>query len=282
MKKLIITADDYGMSKGVNEAIDAGIACGLITSTNVMTNMEYYREAEKLRKSDVSVGLHWTLSAGKPVLSPQEIPTLVDREGNFFPYAEFRSRYRKKRISDEDIVKELKAQYNRFVAVCGEPDYWNTHQNTHVDFRIFRLFVKTAKELGICKMRSHQRIYIPGSSNSRKRSLKWRLAEPIKSRILRLWQHRATREGMCAPDGVAVCLNKSDLSNLDYVFSHIQWRKSQIAEYVIHPAVSNDSPYFGSLVKQRITEWEQFTSDKTLAQIKSNQIELVNFSTIQN
>lgn len=36
MKKLIITADDYGMSRGVNDAIDAGIEAGLITATNVM------------------------------------------------------------------------------------------------------------------------------------------------------------------------------------------------------------------------------------------------------
>ena len=74
MKKIIITADDYGMSKGVNEAIDAGIEAGLITSTNVMTNMEYYKEAKKLREKDVSVGIHWTISAGYPVLNPSEIP----------------------------------------------------------------------------------------------------------------------------------------------------------------------------------------------------------------
>ena len=45
MKKLIITADDYGMSRAVNDAIDAGIAAGLITSTNVMVNMPLYKEA---------------------------------------------------------------------------------------------------------------------------------------------------------------------------------------------------------------------------------------------
>jgi len=39
VRKLIATADDYGISEGVNEAIDAGIAAGLITSTNVMTKL---------------------------------------------------------------------------------------------------------------------------------------------------------------------------------------------------------------------------------------------------
>ena len=56
MKKLIITADDYGMSRAVNDAIDAGIAAGLITSTNVMTNMPLYKEAIKLKEnSNISV-----------------------------------------------------------------------------------------------------------------------------------------------------------------------------------------------------------------------------------
>ena len=280
MKRLIVTADDYGMSKGVNEAIDAGITCGLITSTNVMTNMEYYQEAKKLRNTKASVGLHWTISAGKSVLPAQEIPTLVDSDGNFFPYAEFRTKYRKKLISDEDIVKELKAQYNRFVAVCGEPDYWNTHQNTHVDFRIFRLFVDTAKELGICKMRSHQRVYVPGSNNSQKMSFKWRLAEPIKSKMLNVWQNNAHKKGIASPNGVVVCLNKNDVDDLSYVFSHIRWKKNQVAEYVIHPATVNDSPFFGKIVDRRITEWQQFTADQTAEILNNNNIVVVNFSSV--
>lgn len=280
MQKLIVTADDYGMSKGVNEAIDAGIACGLITSTNVMTNMDYYEEAKKLRDTKASVGLHWTISAGKPVLPPEEIPTLVDCNGNFFSYPIFRSRYRKNLISDGDIVKELKAQYNRFVDICGEPDYWNTHQNTHVDFHIFRLFVDTARELGIGKMRSHQRIYVPGSSNSRKRSLIWRMAEPLKSRILNSWQRNAHKKGIASPNGVIVCLNVNDLDNLSYVFSHIQWKEASVAEYVIHPATVSDSPFFGKIVERRITEWQQFTSEQTREILKKNNISLSDFSVI--
>ena len=278
MNKLIVTADDYGMSRSVNDAIDAGIACGLITSTNVMTNMEYYLEAKKLRATGVSVGIHWTISAGKPVLQAHEIKSLVDSDGNFFSYPEFRKRYRKKLISDADIVKELKAQYSRFVSVCGEPDYWNTHQNTHVDFGIFRLFVDTARELGICKMRSHQRIYVPGSDKSQRKSLKWRLAEPIKSRLLNIWQHNAHKKGTSSPDGRIVCLNKSDANNLEYTFANIRWNRNEVGEYVIHPATSHDSAYFGTIVEQRITEWKQFTADETRQIIHENKIELVDFT----
>ena len=261
MKKLIVTADDYGMSRGVNDAIDAGIAFGLITSTNVMTNMDYYREAEKLRSTDVSIGLHWTVSAGKPVLHPDEIKTLVNTDGNFYSYSDFRKRYRKGLIAREDIAKELKAQYARFVEVCGEPDYWNTHQNTHVDFGVFKVFVETAKELGIFKMRSHRRVYIPASDGNSSKSLTWRFIEPIKRMILKKWMRYAAKNKMQSPYGIAVPLRKVDLKNPDYLFANMQMKPGIIAEYVIHPSTILDSKFFGSIGSDRLYEYEQFTSE---------------------
>ena len=278
MKKLIITADDYGMSRAVNDAIDAGIEAGLITSTNVMTNMPLYREAVKLKdKEGISVGIHWVLACGKPVLPAREIPTLVAANGEFYPYPEFRKRLRKKQIAFADIKKELIAQYNLYYELMGQPDYWNTHQNTHVDFGIYRLFVDTAAELGIHKMRSHQRIYVKGSDASNKQPLLWRLAEPLKSKMLDVWQGNAHKKGIASPNGLIVCLNKEDINNLSHVFSNIQWKKNEIGEYVIHPATENDSPYFGRIVEQRIREYQMFTSSQTKNFLEDAGITLVSY-----
>ena len=278
MKKLIITADDYGMSRAVNDAIDAGIEAGLITSTNVMTNMPFYKDAKKLKENiNVSVGIHWVLSCGKPVLPPSDIPSLVTQNGEFYSYPEFRSRLRKKLISFEDIKKELLAQYNLYYELMGQPDYWNTHQNTHVDFGIYRLFVDIAAELGINKMRSHQRLYVKPSDNSARMPLKWRLIEPFKSKLIGCWQHNAHRKGIASPNGVVVCLNKNDINQPDYLFSNIEWKNNSLAEYVIHPATANDSPYFGKIVDQRIAEYKMFTSNHVKEIIKNAGIELVTY-----
>ncbi len=281
MKKLIITADDYGMSRAVNDAIDAGIEAGLITSTNVMTNMPLYKEAVKLKeKAGVSVGIHWVLACGKPILPASEIPTLVDSDGMFYPYPEFRRRLRRGMISFDDIKRELIAQYNLYYELMGQPDYWNTHQNTHVDFGIYRLFVETAAELGINKMRSHQRIYVKGSDPSQKEPLRWRLVEPIKSRMLNAWQKNAHRKGIVSPNGLIVCLNKEDVKRPAYAFANIAWKKNGVGEYVIHPATENDSPYFGRIVEQRIKEYEMFTSAELHRIFEENQIELVSYESI--
>lgn len=281
MKKLIITADDYGMSPAVNKAIDAGIAAGLITATNVMTNMPYYKEAAKLKENpNVSVGLHWVLACGKPVLPKEAIPSLVADNGLFFPYPEFRSRLRKKQISFRDIKKELIAQYQLYFDLMGQPDYWNTHQNTHVDFGIYRLFVDTAAELGIHRMRSHQRIYVPGSDNTQQQPLLWRLAEPLKSRMLDVWQNNAHKKGISSPDGLIVCLNNEDINRLEYLFRNIDWKDKRVGEYVIHPATENDSPYFGRIVDQRIREYEMFTSGAQRELFQVCDFELANYESV--
>ena len=279
MKKLIITADDYGMSQAVNRAIDAGIECGLITSTNVMPNMPYFEEALRLKEQkSASVGIHFTLSCGTPVCDAKDIPSLVSENGEFYKYPEFRKRYRDNKISDKDIITELESQYGKYVALLGEPDYWNTHQNVHVDFRIYKLFVDFAHKHGINMMRSHQRIYVPASDGATKRSLSWRIFEPIKAQMLNVWQGNAHKKGVKSPNGLIVCLGKEDVNKPEHTFANIKWKKNGIGEYVIHPATENDSSYFGKIVDQRIKEYEMFTSFETKKIIEDAGITLVNYN----
>lgn len=284
MKQLIITADDYGMSKAVNDAVEAGMAAGIITTTNVMTNMPLYKEAKDLKDkfSNVSVGLHWTLSgAGKPVTPVEQVPTLVNGNGDLYPYVEFHKRYRKGLIKNEEILIELKNQFNLYYELMGMPDYWNTHQNTHVDFKIYQLVVDLATDLKIPAMRSHQRIYVPASNPNEKLPLLWRLIEPFKSKLIDRWQQNAHKKGMCSPEGLIVTMREKDMNNINYVFKHIQWGKHQIGEFVIHPATYKDSPFFGKIVDQRILEYRLFSAIETRKEIEACGISLVNYSVLK-
>lgn len=284
MKQLIITADDYGMSKAVNEAIETGMAAGIITSTNVMTNMPYFQDAKSLKSKyqDVSIGLHWTLSgAGRPVSPICQVPTLVNNNGDLFSYLDFRNRYRKGLIKNEEIVLELKNQFHLFYDLLGMPDYWNTHQNTHVDFKIYQLVVDLASELNIPAMRSHQRIYVPASDPNDTLPLTWRLVEPLKSRLINRWQHEAHKKGIYSPEGLIVTLRAKDMNNIGYVFKNIKWGQHNTGEFVIHPAIKNDSPFFGKIVEQRITEYKLFSSEDTKKEIEACNIRLVNYQALK-
>src|SRR5262245_27469863 len=84
------------------------------------------------RFSQCSVGVHWTLTQGRPVLSPTVLPSLVNSSGEFHNIEEFRSRWLLGRIRREEIRSELQAQHDRLVQLAGPPDFWNTHENVHV------------------------------------------------------------------------------------------------------------------------------------------------------
>ena len=144
MSKIVFTADDYGMSQGVNEAICDCIHIGILRSTNVMVNMNYLDNVSELLVNNISVGIHWNLTAGKSVLTKKEIPSLVDENGDFYSYDVFVTKLKQRKIDVNDILKELTAQYNKFVSLLGmQPSYWNTHQNIALLPRLTRVFFNT-------------------------------------------------------------------------------------------------------------------------------------------
>ena len=130
-------------------------------------------------------------------------------------------------------------------------------------------------------MRSHQRIYVERTAADGNRSLKWRIMEPAKSKMLDCWQNRAHEKGIASPDGLIVWLGKLGNEKIERIFSHIQWSNHQVGEYVIHPATENDSPYFGKIVDQRIEEYKLFTSEGTRKILKLADIQLVNYNAVQ-
>jgi len=84
--KLIINADDFGLTRGVNRAVFDLAGRGSLSSTTVLVNQPYASEAvELLKLPNFSVGLHCNLTEGAPISKPESIPFLVDANGAFFP-----------------------------------------------------------------------------------------------------------------------------------------------------------------------------------------------------
>ena len=85
VKSLIVTADDFGMSIPVNEAIEASHRDGILSATSLMTGGEAFADAvERARRlPNLGVGLHIHLVDSRPVLPPEQVPDLVGPDGNF-------------------------------------------------------------------------------------------------------------------------------------------------------------------------------------------------------
>ncbi len=124
--KLIVRADDVGYTTAYNMGFEKAVTNGVVTSADLMLDCPGFEDAvERLKKYPfLSVGWHshfW----GKPVLPPEEVPSMV----NEFGWFKFRKDQKLKDTCDYDeIVKECRAQLNRCIRLLGKaPDY--THSS---------------------------------------------------------------------------------------------------------------------------------------------------------
>lgn len=175
----------------------------------------------------------------------------------------------------------MEAQYHRYVEICDEPDYWNTHENVHVYPGLYQLFRDKSFEYGIHKMRTHKRIYVPASNGKSDKSLMWTLTNPIKQRMLKSWQKSSLAKGVFAPDGLLVRMNEDDKLKLNYLFSNIRWDSAHVAEIAIHPSTNGNNKYFGEITEQRVKEYQCFSQDNVLAIAANAGIEIVGFEAVR-
>lgn len=128
MIRLIVNADDFGYSRGVNFGIIDSHRYGIVNSTTMMMNMPGVDHAIELAKENPSlqVGIHLVLTCGKPILS--DVPSLVDERGNFKKLSVMReNRY----VSLFDLEREWTAQIERFLDSGLIPTHFDSHHHVH-------------------------------------------------------------------------------------------------------------------------------------------------------
>lgn len=129
MKRLIINADDFGYSVGVNYGIIESYQRGVLTSTTLMPAMPGFEHAVGLAKENpgLGVGVHLTLTCGRPLLDGHK--TLVLEDGSFprKPY------YLDERTSIDldEVEREWAAQIERVLAAGIVPDHLDSHHHIH-------------------------------------------------------------------------------------------------------------------------------------------------------
>lgn len=130
MKYLIVNADDFGLSPGVNRGIVEAYLAGGITSTTLMVNMPGFQDAMNRSRSlpHLGVGLHFNLTSGTPVSDANLVPSLVQQDGTFRDFRLALAR------NERDIEIELAAQWNRFIASGLRPTHLDSHHHIHQIF----------------------------------------------------------------------------------------------------------------------------------------------------
>ena len=280
-KQIIITGDDYGLCAPVNQAIEECLSAGTMGATCVMTNMALYADAAGLRRQfpQRSIGIHWNITQGSPVLKPSAVPSLVGTDGLFS--RELRRRWLARQVSRAEIRAELRAQYERFVAIAGAADFWNTHQNSHVFPGLFQFFVAVGSELSIPAMRSHRRFTIPKGSGL----TRYLLSHPdywLKGQVIARWAAAAKARGTRMPDGrIYLPGHTADLTLLQEIAERLPWQKiSGAVEWVVHPASSINDKLLGGLTESRLREYELLRRPELYGALRNLGLRCVSFAAL--
>ena len=158
MKRLIVNADDFGLTSGVNSAITQLHAAGRLTSTTLMANAAATEEAinDAHATPTLGVGCHVVLVDGTPVLPPRELPTLVNPQTGQFRHTlgRFVRDLLLGRIRKEEIAAEAAAQIQRLQARRVSLTHIDTHKHTHIFPAVLEPLLHAATRCGIASVRN--------------------------------------------------------------------------------------------------------------------------------
>jgi chitin disaccharide deacetylase len=126
--KLIVNADDFGYSRGVNYGIIDAHKNGIVNSATMMMNMPGVMHAVELAKENpkLQVGIHLVLTCGKPLRA--DVPSLVNENGIFKRIFEFKEQ---RDLSLDELEREWNAQIEKFLETGLTPTHFDSHHHVH-------------------------------------------------------------------------------------------------------------------------------------------------------
>jgi hopanoid biosynthesis associated protein HpnK len=206
VRRLIINADDFGFTSGVNRAIIEAHTNGVVTSSTLMANGAAFAEAAQLAKTTpkLSIGCHVVLTDGKPVLGSEQVPSLT-RAANFRDgMISFAARAIAGRMNPAEITAEAAAQIRKIQSVGIVVSHIDTHKHTHLFPKILRPLLRAAADCGVRAVRNPFGPRLPlRSSHLLTRPNLW--TRHVEVRILSgfagKFREAVDHEGFTTPDG---------------------------------------------------------------------------------
>jgi hopanoid biosynthesis associated protein HpnK len=210
VRRLIVNADDFGFTAGINRAIVEAHTRGIVTSSTLMANGRALQDAVRLAKTvpALSVGCHVILIDGEPVLDAKRLPSLTSRRSSRARFRDgvktFATRALTGRLDPDEIEAEASAQIRKLQSAGLNVSHADTHKHTHLFPAVLRPLLRAARASGVYAIRNPfgPRKPLKSSELLVRPGLWTRYAEV---RILRTlaakFRDLARREGFATPDG---------------------------------------------------------------------------------
>jgi chitin disaccharide deacetylase len=285
MRRLIINADDFGLTAGVNRAIVEAHEHGVVTSATLMANGPAFADAIALAQSrpGLGVGCHILLVDGAPLLDATAVRTLLDRGNSSGPHfregiTRFGALALLGRLSESEIEAEATAQIRKLQGAGITVTHLDSHKHTHLFPRVLRPLLRAAASCGVRGIRNpFERMQ--GSQLSASPSLWKRWAEVgVLRGLAKEFREAVQHAEISTPDGTLAVVATGSL-NERLLRLMVENLPEGTWELVCHPGY-NDVDLRGirtRLRESREQELRILTSSFTRDLLAANGIEMVSF-----
>ncbi len=212
MRKLIVNADDFGLTKGINRAIIETCTAGVVSSTTLMANGPQFDDAVSLARATpgLSVGCHVVLVDGTPVSPTHTVDTLrairsAEPENFYTSLSGFAARATLGGFDRDQLVDEVVAQIRKIQSTGLQVTHLDTHKHAHIFPEILNALLRAAR---ICGVRAIRNPIVPvkalparlfkGKPHLWKRYSQVRVLHAFARHFLK----QTKRAGLLTPDGV--------------------------------------------------------------------------------
>lgn len=282
MKRLIVNADDLGLTRGVNRAIIEAHQRGVVTSSTLMANGPEFQDGAQMAQftPSLAVGCHVDLMQLAPVLPPEDIPTLVS-DGRFRPrLRQLAIAALRGHLSADEICAEAAAQMRKLQAAGLVLSHFDTHKHTHVFPPVLRGLLRAARACGVPAVRNpfepEAVIGLGRIIGSPKLMLRYAAVRALRS-LSREFRRQVESEGLATTDGTVGIVFTGSLDQ-QRLCALLRSLPDGAWELVTHPGY--DEPALrslSSLSEARQTELQLLTSDETRRCIRDCGIALISF-----
>jgi len=156
--RIILNADDFGLTQGINRAIGELHSSGVLPSATLMANGAAFEDAVEVAHAHATlgVGCHIVLTDGTPISPPGSIRSLLGRDGrNFRPsLAAFVQALLLGRIKQEEVAREALSQIEKLQRAGINITHLDTHKHTHLFPSIAGTLLQVAERCGIRAIRN--------------------------------------------------------------------------------------------------------------------------------
>ena len=277
MKRLIVNADDFGLSAEVNAGILRAHRDGILRSASLMVAEPYARAAAEIARDNpaLDVGLHAVVCRGRSMLDASRLGAALRAPGEFIDSPVGAGmRYFFDRSMRAAMTDELRAQVERHLELVGYLNHIDGHLNFHVHPLFADILVKLAVEYKVpCIRLPRERVMT--TLRLRQDHAPRKLIESIIFRTLSRRTSRMMAERGLSSTDALFGLHQSGHLSEDYIVGVIERIRDGTTELYFHPAA--DIGGVPPAVEAQL-EVEILTSARVREAIERNGIELITFA----